>query len=155
MINMEKVAVKVKRMRKKKGEEEIPLPSYMTSNSAGMDLYADIEKDIVLKPGERKLIPTGLAVDIPEGFESQIRPRSGLALKNGITLLNSPGTIDSDYRGEIGVIMINFGKESFTIKRGQRIAQMVINRICQASFELSNELSPTSRGAGGWGHTGS
>lgn len=148
---MERIDVKIKRIRE---GSDIPLPRYMTSHSAGMDLYADIEGEILLKPGERKLIPTGIAIALPDGFEAQIRPRSGLAINHGITLLNSPGTIDADYRGEISAIMINLGDNSFTIKRGDRIGQMVINKIYHASWEEAEELDNTKRGTGGFGHTG-
>jgi len=135
-------------------DRDIPLPRYMTEHSAGMDLYASIDQDVLIRQGERKLIPTGVAIAIPKGFEAQIRPRSGLAFKNGISLLNSPGTIDADYRGEIGVLLINFGSEPFAIKRGDRIAQMLINRVCRASLELTQELDTTERDSGGFGHTG-
>lgn len=148
---MERIDVKIKRIRE---GSDIPLPRYMTSHSAGMDLYADIEGEMILKPGERKLIPTGIAISLPDGFEAQIRPRSGLAINHGITLLNSPGTIDADYRGEISAIMINLGDNSFTIKRGDRIGQMVINKIYHASWEEAEELDNTKRGTGGFGHTG-
>ena len=130
------------------------LPKYETVNSAGMDLRANIEEPIVLKPMERKLIPTGLYMALPQGFEAQIRPRSGLAFKKGITVLNSPGTIDSDYRGEIKVLLINLGSESFVVTNGERIAQMVISKHEQAEFTVVEELDDTERGAGGWGHTG-
>lgn len=130
------------------------LPAYETSSSAGMDLRAFIDSDIVLKPFERKLIPTGLYIELPDGFEAQIRPRSGLAIKNGITVLNSPGTIDADYRGEIKVILINLGSDDFTIKSGERICQMVIARHEKAEFVEVSEISETERGAGGFGHTG-
>ena len=130
------------------------LPKYETVNSAGMDLRANIEEPIVLKPMERRLIPTGLYMALPQGFEAQIRPRSGLAFKKGITVLNSPGTIDSDYRGEIKVLLINLGSESFVVTNGERIAQMVISKHEQAEFTVVEELDDTERGAGGWGHTG-
>lgn len=130
------------------------LPAYETSSSAGMDLRAFIDSDIVLKPFERKLIPTGLYIELPDGYEAQIRPRSGLAIKNGITVLNSPGTIDADYRGEIKVILINLGSDDFTIKSGERICQMVIARHEKAEFVEVSEISETERGAGGFGHTG-
>ena len=129
------------------------LPKYETVNSAGMDLRANIEEPIVLKPMERRLIPTGLYMALPQGFEAQIRPRSGLAFKKGITVLNSPGTIDSDYRGEIKVLLINLGDEPFSFTNGERIAQMVIARHEQAEFTVVEELDNTERGAGGWGHT--
>lgn len=130
------------------------LPAYETSSSAGMDLRAFIDSDIVLKPFERKLVPTGLYIELPDGYEAQIRPRSGLAIKNGITVLNSPGTIDADYRGEIKVILINLGSDDFTIKSGERICQMVIARHEKAEFVEVSEISETERGAGGFGHTG-
>lgn len=129
------------------------LPKYETVNSAGMDLRANIEEPIVLKPMERRLIPTGLYMALPQGFEAQIRPRSGLAFKKGITVLNSPGTIDSDYRGEIKVLLINLGDEPFSFTNGERIAQMVIARHEQAEFTVVTELDNTERGTGGWGHT--
>lgn len=130
------------------------LPEYSTGNSAGMDLRAHIESDIILKPMERKLIPTGLFLEIPEGYEAQIRPRSGLALKMGVTILNSPGTIDSDYRGEVGIIMINFSDKDFVIKDGDRICQMIIAKHEKAEWIEVDELQQSVRGAGGFGHTG-
>ena len=130
------------------------LPKYETINSAGMDLRANLEEPIVLKPMERRLIPTGLYMALPQGFEAQIRPRSGLALKKGITVLNSPGTIDSDYRGELMVLLINLSTEEFIINNGERIAQMVIARHEVAEFQVVEELDDTERGTGGWGHTG-
>lgn len=150
---MEEVKIQIKRV---KGEvdSDIPLPQYMTDYSAGMDLFAAVEKDILIKPGERVLLPTGIAIAIPIGYEAQIRPRSGLAFKKGISIANSPGTIDADYRGEIGVIAINLGNEPFTVKRGDRIAQMVVNRVCHVSFEVTDELDLTDRGPGGFGYTG-
>lgn len=130
------------------------LPKYETINSAGMDLRANIEEPIVLKPMERRLIPTGLYMALPQGFEAQIRPRSGLAFKKGITVLNSPGTIDSDYRGELMVLLINLSTEEFIVNDGERIAQMVIARHEVAEFQVVEELDDTERGAGGYGHTG-
>lgn len=130
------------------------LPQYATSSSAGMDLRANLDNPIVLKPLQRCLVPTGLYIALPEGFEAQIRPRSGLALKKGITLLNTPGTIDVDYRGEIGVIVINLSAEDFIIEDGERIAQMVIARYEQAEWQEVEVLEDTERGAGGFGHTG-
>ena len=130
------------------------LPQYATSSSAGMDLRANLDNPIVLKPLQRCLVPTGLYIALPEGFEAQIRPRSGLDLKNGITLLNTPGTIDADYRGEIGVIVINLSAEDFIIEDGERIAQMVIARYEQAEWQEVEVLEDTERGAGGFGHTG-
>lgn len=131
-----------------------PLPAYETDASAGLDLRAFIEEPIVLKSLERKLIPTGLKIELPKGYEAQIRPRSGLALKNGISLLNAPGTIDADYRGDIGIILVNLSTEDFTVNPGDRIAQMVIAKFEQISWDLVEELSETERGAGGFGSTG-
>ena len=129
------------------------LPQYATSQSAGIDLRANLAEPVVLKPMERKLIPTGLFIELPEGYEAQIRPRSGLALKHGITVLNTPGTIDADYRGEIGVILINLSTEDFKIEHGERICQMVIARHEQAEWIQVEELNETESGAGGFGHT--
>jgi len=131
-----------------------PLPAYATALSAGMDLRANIDEPIVLKPMERRIIPTGLYIALPPGYEAQVRPRSGLALKKGITVLNSPGTIDADYRGELGVLLINLSQEDFTVNDGERIAQMVIARHEQGVFRVVEELDETERGAGGYGHTG-
>jgi dUTP pyrophosphatase len=130
-----------------------PLPKYQTELSAGMDLYANLPEEITLKSLERKLIPTGLFLELPEGFEAQVRPRSGLALKHGITVLNSPGTIDADYRGEVGVILVNLSAEDFTIKDGDRIAQMVLAKYETAEWESADILSETTRGGGGFGST--
>ena len=130
------------------------LPAYATSQSAGMDLRANIDESIVLHPMERRLVPTGLHIALPQGFEAQIRPRSGLALKHGITVLNTPGTIDADYRGELMVLLINFSDTDFVINDGERIAQMVVARHEQIEFQLVDELDDTERGAGGYGHTG-
>ena len=132
----------------------LALPAYATAGSAGCDLMAAIDEPVTLQPGQRRLIPTGLAIALPEGWEAQIRPRSGLALKNGITCLNTPGTIDADYRGEVGVILANLGEDAFTVERGMRIAQMVIAPVFQARFEAVEELDETARGAGGFGSTG-
>lgn len=131
-----------------------PLPAYATSLSAGMDIRANLEEPVVLKPMERRIIPTGLYIALPEGYEAQLRPRSGLAIKHGITLLNTPGTIDADYRGEIGVIMVNLSTEPFTINDGERICQMVIASYTQVSWTPVEILDQTERGAGGFGHTG-
>jgi dUTP pyrophosphatase len=131
-----------------------PLPAYETSLSAGMDLRASLNGDVLLKPLERALIPTGLFVEIPEGHEAQIRPRSGLAIKHGITLLNTPGTIDADYRGEVKIILVNLSNNEYTIRDGERIAQMVIAEHRQIKWVEVEELSNTERGAGGFGHTG-
>ncbi|WP_434502646.1 dUTP diphosphatase [Prevotella sp.] len=130
------------------------LPAYATPQSAGMDLRANIDESIVLKPFERRLISTGLHIALPAGFEAQIRPRSGLALKHGITVLNSPGTVDADYRGEVMVLLINLSQEEFVINDGERVAQMVIARHEQGLMELVDELDETERGTGGYGHTG-
>lgn len=135
-----------------KGRQQ--LPAYATSQSAGMDLRANIDTPITLRPMERRIIPTGLYIALPPGFEAQVRPRSGLALKHGITVLNSPGTIDADYRGEIGVLLVNLSTDDFIITEGERIAQMVIARHEQGEFELADELDDTERGTGGYGHTG-
>jgi dUTP pyrophosphatase len=135
-----------------KGHQQ--LPAYATPQSAGMDLRANLDESVVLRPLERKLIKTGLFIALPEGYEAQVRPRSGLALKHGITVLNTPGTIDADYRGEIGVCLINLSQEDFVINDGERIAQLVIARHEQGDFELVEELDETERGAGGYGHTG-
>lgn len=130
------------------------LPQYATALSAGLDLRANLEEDITLQPMERRLVPTGLSIALPEGYEAQVRPRSGLALKHGITLLNTPGTIDADYRGEIGVIMVNLSDTPFNIADGDRIAQLVIARYEQAEWEAMEALDSTERGDGGFGHTG-
>ena len=135
-----------------KGHQQ--LPAYATSQSAGMDLRANLEASIVLKPMERKLVSTGLFIALPEGFEAQVRPRSGLALKHGITVLNTPGTIDADYRGEVMVLLVTFSQEEFVIRDGERIAQMVIARHEQGHFVEVEELDETERGTGGYGHTG-
>lgn len=132
----------------------LKIPSYETAHSAGVDLCAAVSEPVDIGPGERVLIPTGLSIALPPGYEAQIRPRSGLALKSGMTVLNTPGTIDADYRGEIGVILMNLGQDEFTVERGMRIAQMVISRYEHAAFEVVEELSETTRGAGGFGSTG-
>lgn len=131
-----------------------PLPQYATAQSAGMDLRANLEEPVTLKPLERKLIPTGLHIALPAGYEAQVRPRSGLALKKGITVLNTPGTIDADYRGEIGVVLINLSSEEFVVNDGERIAQMIVARYEQAELESVDILDETERGEGGYGHTG-
>lgn len=133
---------------------DLPIPRYATEHSAGMDICAAVEGDVVLKPAETALIPTGFAIAVPEGYEAQIRPRSGLAVKHQIGILNSPGTIDSDYRGEVKVILTNFGKVDFTVRRGERIAQLVITPYTRAVWEERESLDDTGRGAGGFGHTG-
>jgi dUTP pyrophosphatase len=141
-------------LKKKKGCEDLPVPKYATAGSSGLDLSADVEGEVVLKPGEIKLISSGIYIGIPEGYEAEIRPRSGLALKHGISLVNTPGTIDSDYRGLLSLIMINHGKEPFTIRRGDRIAQMVIKEVIKADIEIAGSLDDTVRSSGGFGHTG-
>ncbi|HQB12596.1 MAG TPA: dUTP diphosphatase [Candidatus Omnitrophota bacterium] len=148
---MNKLKVRVKTFSHFDGLE---LPRYMTEGSSGIDLLAACADNIELKPGERKLVPTGLAISLPRDTEAQIRPRSGLAIKHGITILNTPGTIDSDYRGEIQIILINLGQELFTIKRGMRIAQMVFSQVVKAELQMADNLDETCRGAGGFGHTG-
>ena len=145
------ITIKVQQRPHHKGLE---LPAYQSTGAAGMDLAAAVDADIILAPGDRDLIPTGLAIELPPGYEAQVRPRSGMAIKNGVTVLNSPGTIDSDYRGEIKVILINHGVEPFTISRGMRIAQMVIAPVIQAQLVLSEDLNDSERGAGGFGHSG-
>lgn len=133
---------------------DLPLPAYQTEMAAGLDLMAAVESDLVLEPGKRALVPTGLSMALPQGFEGQVRPRSGLAAKNGVTVLNSPGTIDADYRGEVKVILINHGDEAFTIERGMRIAQLIVAPALQAEILEVDTLSETVRGAGGFGSTG-
>ena len=131
-----------------------PLPAYATPQSAGMDLRANLSEPITLRPMERRLIPTGLHIALPEGYEAQVRPRSGLALKHGLTVLNAPGTIDADYRGEVGVVLVNLSQEDFVVNDGERIAQMVIARHEQGDFVVVEQLDETERGEGGYGHTG-
>lgn len=135
-----------------KGHQQ--LPAYATPQSAGMDIRANIDEPVILHPMERRLIPTGLHIALPEGYEAQVRPRSGLALKHGLTVLNAPGTVDADYRGDIGVVLINLSQEDFVINDGERIAQLVIARHEQADFVVVEELDQTERGEGGYGHTG-
>ena len=134
--------------------EGLQLPEFKTAQAAGTDLRAAVDAPVTLQPGERKLIPTGFCMALPAGYEAQVRPRSGLALKHGITVLNSPGTIDADYRGEVGVLLINHGGEPFTMSRGDRFAQMVLAPVTQGRFEVVAELDETARGAGGYGSTG-
>jgi dUTP pyrophosphatase len=136
------------------GAQGLPLPARATAGSAGFDLHAALEKDLVLEPGQRALVPTGFSIAIPAGYEGQVRPRSGLALRHGLTMLNSPGTIDSDYRGEIAVIAINLGQEPVTIARGDRIAQLVVAPCVLARLAPAEELPPSGRAGGGFGHTG-
>lgn len=148
---MDRVVLKVKRLD---NNPDLPLPSYQSDGSSGLDLRAAVAKEVTLQPGDIKLIPTGLSISIPEGYEAQIRPRSGLALRYGLGLVNSPGTIDADYRGEVGVIAINWGKKPLTIRRGERIAQIVINKVSRVRVEEVEELDATKRGKGGFGHSG-
>jgi dUTP pyrophosphatase len=149
-VMIEEISVSIQRMP---GNEDISFPQYMTEHAAGMDIFAAVTEAVMINPGERMLIPTGIALELPQGFEAEIRPRSGLAIKHGITLVNSPGTIDPDYRGEVGVIVINHGKEPFNIRRGDRIAQMVVHRVCRVIWQAKNQLATTARGEGGFGHT--
>src|SRR5579863_272644 len=134
--------------------EGLPLPAYMSELAAGADLYAAISDELTLAPGARALVPTGLSIALPPGYEAQIRPRSGLALRHGVTCLNSPGTIDADYRGPVGVILINHGREPYLVRRGDRIAQMVVARVERVAFDVATELDETSRARGGFGSTG-
>lgn len=134
--------------------KDLPLPEYATKQSAGMDLLAAVEAELVIRPGERALVPTGIAIALPEGFEAQIRPRSGLAFKQGLTVCNAPGTIDADYRGEVKALLINLGQEPVTITRGMRVAQMVVAPFTQAAWQPVESLEDTARGAGGFGSTG-
>jgi len=134
--------------------DDLPLPSYATAHAAGLDLIAALSEDVVLAPRERILVPTGIAIALPPGFEAQVRPRSGLALKAGITVLNSPGTIDADYRGEISVILVNLGSDHYHVRRGDRIAQLVIAPVTRAAWDVTVRLPPSERAAGGFGSTG-
>jgi dUTP pyrophosphatase len=144
-------SVKIQRLP---GNEDIPLPEQMSAGASGFDLRAAVHDSTVILPGKWKLIPTGLAIAMPVGLEAQVRPRSGLALKQGITVLNTPGTIDADYRGEIGVILLNLGDQPVTINRGDRVAQLVFQQVPQVRFEMTEQLDETVRGSGGFGHTG-
>jgi len=146
---MTKIAI-----QKLSNSHDLPLPAYATEDSAGMDLLAAIEQDIIIAPNRRALIKTGIAIALPKNYEAQVRPRSGLALKHGVTVLNSPGTIDADYRGEIGVILINHGEEEFTVSRGMRIAQLIIAPYTRAAWSEQDSLETSARGAGGFGSTG-
>jgi dUTP pyrophosphatase len=145
------VTVRVKRLE---GNQDMALPSYETGGASGLDLRAAVDGELTLHPGDIRLVPTGLAISLPLGYEAQIRPRSGLALKHGVGMVNSPGTIDSDYRGEIGLVLINWGKAPFVIKRGDRIAQMVVTRVSRAQVLEVDRLETTERGEGGFGHSG-
>ncbi|HPQ69645.1 MAG TPA: dUTP diphosphatase [bacterium] len=148
---MQRIQVVLKQLPHAAG---LPLPAYQSAHAAGMDLPAAVDEPVTIEPGARALIPTGLALAIPEGYEAQIRPRSGLALKHGITLPNTPGTIDADYRGELKIIVANIGREPFVVQRGERIAQIVFAPVVQAQWEVRDELPETERGAGGFGSTG-
>jgi dUTP pyrophosphatase len=134
--------------------EGLPLPAYMSHGAAGADVVAAVERDLVLAPGERAVVPTGFALEVPPGYEVQIRPRSGLAAKHGVTCLNSPGTIDSDYRGPVGVVLVNLGRDPFVVRRGERIAQLIVAPVVQAAFREVEALAATPRGQGGFGSTG-
>jgi dUTP pyrophosphatase len=149
---MEELEIKIKRISNE--FDDVPLPEYATEGSAGMDIRAALTDEMIIPKGEVFLVPTNLSVEIPTGYEIQVRPRSGLAIKHGIGILNSPGTIDSDYRGEIKIIMMNFGKEEFVIKRGDRIAQLVVSKVYRAALSEGNPLNESKRGSGGFGHTG-
>jgi dUTP pyrophosphatase len=148
----EPVAVRVRRLRS--DGVELALPSYATASAAGLDLLADIAQPVTLLPGARALVPTGIAMQLPPGHEAQVRPRSGLALRHGVTLLNAPGTIDADYRGEIQVLLINLGQEAHVVRRGDRIAQLVVAAVSRVHWEIVADLDASERGAGGFGHTG-
>jgi dUTP pyrophosphatase len=150
-VIVDSIRVTVKPLDHHKG---LPLPAYASNGASGMDIRACVEGSVTLNPGEIHLIPTGLAISIPTGYEAQIRPRSGLALNHGIGMVNSPGTIDSDYRGEVGIILINWGNSPFVIRRGDRIAQMVITRVARAEVVVTGDLDETDRGTGGFGHSG-
>jgi len=146
------VVVAVQRIRR--GNEPLPLPEYQTPDAAGMDLMADNVEPLLLRPGERVRVPTGLRVEIPSGYEGQIRPRSGLAARHGVTLLNAPGTVDADYRGEIDVLLVNLGTEDYTVRRGDRIGQMIIAPVARATWREVDGLTDSERWTGGFGHTG-
>jgi dUTP diphosphatase len=147
-----RVSIAVRRVRPEAAE--LPLPVYASLGAAGMDLYAAVSVPVTMRPGERALVPTGIAIQLPAHHEAQVRPRSGLALRYGVTLLNTPGTIDADYRGEICVLMINLGSEPYTVRHGDRIAQMIVAPVSRVAWREVDELEPTARGAGGFGHTG-
>ena len=147
----ERVEVKIQRIE---GNEDLPLPRYMSDGASGMDLYAAVTDSVTIPPKEVAVIPIGIRIALPAGFEAQVRPRSGLAARHGIGVLNSPGTVDSDYRGEIKIILFNFGKEDFIVNRGDRVAQMIITRVARAELVEQDSLEDTQRGSGGFGHTG-
>ncbi|MFP4088026.1 MAG: dUTP diphosphatase [Desulfobacteraceae bacterium] len=148
---MDTISIKVKMSDKGK---DLPMPAYASEGASGMDIRACVEAPVLLQPGETRLIPTGLTVSVPRGYEAQMRPRSGLALHHGIGMLNAPGTIDSDYRGEVGVILVNWGRKPFQIRRGDRIAQMVLSKVYRAEWREVEDLDETPRGMGGFGHSG-
>ena len=148
---MERALIKIK---KKDGCDDLPTPCYMSEGASGMDVYADVDDNVTLESGNIKLISAGFYMSIPTGYEVQVRPRSGLAIKHGISIVNTPGTIDSDYRGLVGIILINHGKEPFIIKRGDRVAQVVVQKVIQADIDIVSELDETARAGGGFGHTG-
>lgn len=150
---MQQIEIKIKRLRPG-ADDDVPLPAYMTPHAAGMDVYAALALPLALNPGDIALISTGFAMALPPGFEAQIRPRSGLAVKHGVTIINAPGTIDADYRGEVKIAVVNLGREPYTVNRGERIAQMVVMPVYRAGLTLVNELDETDRGGGGFGHTG-
>ena len=149
---MEQFSIRISRVSQ--DVTDIPLPHYATEGAAGMDICAAVKPEMTLQPGETVLVPTGFTIEVPRGFEAQIRPRSGLAIKQNIGIMNAPGTIDSDYRGEVKIVLTNFGKNAYTVRRGDRIAQMVIAPYVKISWEETESLSPTDRGSGGFGHTG-
>ena len=148
---MRKIEIMLKKLE---GCEDIPLPKHMTPHSAGMDIFTAVKEEVVIEPGKRALLPTGIAIALPPGIEAQIRPRSGLAIKNGIGLLNSPGTIDADYRGEVKIGLVNLGPKPYTIQRGDRVAQLVVAAVQRAGLQVVAELDTTQRQTGGFGHTG-
>jgi dUTP pyrophosphatase len=150
-LQLKRISIQIKRLE---NNTDLPLPGYETEGSSGMDLRAAVERPVILDPGEVKLIPTGFAVSIPPGYEGQVRPRSGLALRHGIGMVNSPGTIDSDYRGEVSIILINWGQRPFTINRGDRIAQIIIAKVYRVDLVDADSLDSTRRGSGGFGHSG-
>lgn len=154
MASNEPAAVQLRVRRLRSGEPPLPLPAYQTAAAAGMDLLAELAQPLRLAPGERAVVPTGLAVEIPSGYEGQVRPRSGLALRHGLTLLNAPGTIDADYRGELGVLLVNLGQDPVEIQRGERIAQLVIAPVARATWVEVETLATSQRADGGFGHTG-
>jgi len=148
---MDKIAINIK---KKEGCQDLPTPCYMSDGASGMDVYADVDNEVTLAPGDIKLISAGFYMSIPVGYEVQVRPRSGLAIKHGISIVNTPGTIDSDYRGLVGIILINHGKDPFVVKRADRIAQIILQKVIQADIAIVDELDETVRAQGGFGHTG-